>query len=138
MTIQYFITNPNKEDYFELFETTGWNDEYGFSEDELIEAIRNSWHKVSAYDNDRLIGYGRIIADGIHHALIVDLIVHPDYQGKGVGREIQTQLINKCKKHNIRDIQLFCAKGKKEFYEKFNFVSRPDDAPGMELSIKKA
>jgi hypothetical protein len=33
---------------------------------------------------------------------------------------------------NIRDIQLFCARGQRAFYEKRGFVARPDDAPGMQ------
>ncbi len=132
MKINYFATNPNKEDFYQLFETTGWNKKYQLSDDELVEAIRNSWYKISAYDSEKLIGYGRIIADGIAHALLLDIIIHPDYQGKYIGKEILDKLVEKCKKHKIRDIQLFCAKDKVEFYEKYGFISRPNNAPGME------
>ena len=36
-------------------------------------------------------------------------------------------------KNNIRDIQLFCAKGKRKFYEKYDFMARSEEEPGMEL-----
>jgi len=88
--------------------------------------------KIYVYHNSILIGFGRVIADGIHHALIVDLIVHPDYQNKKVGTQVLDRLLSKCKKHNIRDIQLFSAKDKYGFYEKFGFKSRPINAPGMQ------
>lgn len=138
MPIHYFATNPNKEDFFALFETTGWNKKYQLSADELIEAIRNSWYKISAYDKNQLIAYGRIISDGIAHALLLDIIIHPDYQGKYIGKEILFRLVEKCKKHGIKDIQLFCAKEKIGFYEKYGFVVRPENAPGMEYDWNTA
>ncbi|GAI62996.1 unnamed protein product, partial [marine sediment metagenome] len=66
--------------------------------DELIWAIQNSWYALSVYNKQKLVGFGRIISDGVHHALIVDIIVHPGYQDKGIGGEILQNLINRCKR----------------------------------------
>lgn len=89
---------------------------------------------VSVYKEKSLIGFGRVLSDGILHAFIVDLIVDPHYQGCGIGKMILNNLVDKCKLAGIPDIQLFCANGKKEFYTKQGFRPRPDGAPGMELS----
>ena len=124
---------PDSKKYWDLFQTTGWNEEYKFSMEDLAKAINNSWYTMSIYNSNALIGFGRIIADGVHHALIVDLIIRPDYQGKGLGSELLDKLVNKCKNNNIRDIQLFAAKDKSEFYEKAGFKKRPSNAPGMQL-----
>ena len=132
-TITFSNKIPDKKDYWDLFQTTGWNHEYNFSFQDLSETIKHSWYSVSAYDSDKLIGYGRVISDGIHHALIVDLIIHPDYQGKGLGSNLLESLVTKCKENKIRDIQLFAAKDKYQFYKKAGFVKRPVDAPGMQL-----
>lgn len=126
-------TIPNTKDYWDLFQTTGWNKKYKFSIKEIESAIKNSWYMCSIYDSDKLIGFGRVIADGIYHALIVDLIIHPNYQGKGLGSKLLDRLVNKCKKNKIRDIQLFAAKNKFTFYEKFGFRKRSDNAPGMQF-----
>jgi N-acetylglutamate synthase-like GNAT family acetyltransferase len=125
---------PEKQSFYGLFNTTSWNAKYKLNSDQLYSAIENSWYLISAYDSNNLIGFGRIICDGIVHALILDLIVHPQYQGKGIGVEILNRLVKKCKEHHIKDIQLFCAKGYITFYEKHGFVKRPDDAPGMEYT----
>ena len=122
--------------YFELFETTGWNRDYQANRDEFYRVLNDSWYVLSAYDKKRLVGLGRILSDGLLHAVIFDVIVHPDYKGCGIGREIMRRLVNKCKAHKIRDIQLFCAKGKVGFYEKCGFIKRPDDGPGMEIKMK--
>ena len=135
MDITYSTNLPPADKYFELFETTGWNEKYKLTPDELAQAVSNSQFTVSAYDENRLVGFGRIVTDGILHAMIYEMIIHPDYQRKGIGAEILKLLLDKCKKDNIRDIQLFCAKGKRAFYEKYEFEARPDDAPGMQYKI---
>jgi len=124
---------PEKNLFFYLFLTTGWNNKYCLDADELYIAIKESWYIVSAYDNGRLVGFGRIISDGVVHALILDIIVHPMYKRKGIGTKILKHLVARCKRYNIRDIQLFCAKNKVEFYLKNGFTPRPKNAPGMEL-----
>jgi GNAT superfamily N-acetyltransferase len=127
---------PGKDEIFDLFLTTGWNENYQLDRHELFAAIKESWHTISAYENDRLVGFGRIICDGVVHALILDMIVHPSHKRKGIGTRILKNLVEKCHEHNIRDIQLFCATDKKDFYEKNGFVPRPENAPGMELKNK--
>lgn len=126
---------PGKNDYWDLFNETGWNEDYQFTINDLEKAISNSWYAVSAYFENKLVGFGRIISDGIHHALIVDMIINKDYQGMGIGRNILTMLINKCIDHNVRDIQLFAATDKFGFYEKLNFTKRPNNAPGMQYKF---
>lgn len=124
---------PIINDFGELFITTGWNEKYKFSKEELENSLKKSWYFISVYDNTKLIGFGRVISDGIYHALIADMIIHPEYQRKGIGGSLLEKIMDKCKHHNIRDIQLFAAKDKYEFYEKYNFKRRPDDAPGMQF-----
>ncbi len=131
MSILYQNTLPEKDQFFTLFESTGWNKTYQLDAEQLYQALQHSWHSISAYDGDRLVGFGRVISDGILHALIAEMIILPNYQGKGIGHHILSDLVTQCQSNGIRDIQLFCAKGKAGFYEKKGFVKRPDDAPGM-------
>ena len=131
--IIYSTELPATDKYFELFGTTGRNEEYKLTKEELALAISNSYLTISAYYKQRLVGFGRLVSDGIIHAMIYEMIIHPEYQFKGIGSEILKMLVNKCEENNIRDIQLFCAKSKRVFYEKHGFLARPDDAPGMQL-----
>lgn len=124
---------PTSDHFFELFETTGWNEKYELNKNELYSALKNSWYCISVYENDSFIGFGRIICDGVVHALILDVIIHPQKQGIGIGKEVMNRLVSKCKKHKIRDIQLFSATNKANFYHKLGFKNRNGNAPGMEL-----
>lgn len=132
--ITYSEKAPDREAYFALFETTGWNAKYSATSADLAKAIDNSWYTLSAYEEDQLVGFGRMLCDGVMHAIIFDLIVHPTHQRRGIGSEILRQLIAVCREHDITDVQLFSATGLASFYEKYGFALRPDGAPGMELA----
>lgn len=132
MTIVLSEQLPDKNEYFSLFITTGWNTEYQVGPDELERTNRNSWLTISAYDEGKLVGFGRVVTDFVLHAMIFDMIILPDYQGQGIGTMILETLVKKCKEQGIKDVQLFCAKGKRPFYEKNGFKARPEDAPGMQ------
>ena len=82
------------------------------------------------------MGFGRVISDGVHHAFIVDLMIHPNYQSQGLGAALLDKLVMKCVDFGIRYIQLFWAKDKFAFYEKSGFEKRPDIAPGMQLKSR--
>ena len=133
MNVIFRAEIPASDQFWKLFQTTGWNDKYGLSSDESAQALRSSWYVLSAYADEQLVGFGRLVSDGVLHAMIYELIVLPEYQGRGVGGKILEKLVKKCQESGVRDIQLFCAAGKRAFYEKRGFVARPENAPGMQF-----
>ena len=130
--ILYTNDLPDREEYYALFLTTGWNEKYNLTEKQVYESIKNSYYIVSAYVKNKLVGFGRIVSDGVMHALIVDMIVDPEFQRMGIGNAILNDLVGVCRRKGIPDIQLFCADGKENFYLKNGFKARPVTAPGME------
>ena len=133
--ISYVHDLPSQDEYFKLFESTEWFRVRRPSKEELILTLSRSYFFVMAYDGDKLVGSGRIVSDGILHAMIYDMIIDPEYQRKGIGTKILNIIIDKCIENNIGDIQLFCAQGKKKFYLKSGFEIRAEDAPGMFYKI---
>ncbi len=127
---------PTQHEYFNLFETTGWNKDYKLTLEELYQSILNSSYCISAHVDDNLVGFGRILSDGIVHAVLFDVIILPEFQRNGIGSRIMEKLLEECRKNKIRDIQLFCANGKLEFYKKFGFEVRSEDSPGMEIRLR--
>jgi len=132
MDIDFRSEIPDREQFWTLFQITGWNEGYQLLSDNLIQALRSSWYVLCAYDGEKLVGFGRLVSDGVLHAMVYELIVLPEYQGQGIGGKILQKLVDKCQEADVRDVQLFCARGKRSFYEKRGFVARPDDAPGMQ------
>lgn len=122
------------ETYFSLREAVNWKK---LSVTQGEKALENSLFTVCAYDNGKPVGMGRIVGDGVVIDYIQDLVVRPDYQGAGVGRMVIERLIKYVKETKEPDTEimlcLMCAKGREEFYKKFNFIDRPTDklGPGM-------
>ena len=56
--------------------------------DQLMSALRNSHTLVTARVGGELLGLGNAISDGSLVVYYPHLLVHPDHQGKGIGRKI--------------------------------------------------
>jgi len=67
----------------------------------------------------KLVGVGRVLADGVDCAYICDVAVMPSHQGTGLGREIVSKLLDLCRGH--RKIILYAVPGKEGFYRKLGF-----------------
>jgi|SRR5579859_4317409 len=65
-----------------------------------------------------LIGAGRAITDGIRYAVIFDVVVLPEYQKRGIGKQIMEYLIRYSKAANVL---LHAVPGREEFYSKLGF-----------------
>ena len=56
--------------------------------DELLAALRNSHTLITARKEGALVGIGNAISDGHLVVYYPHMLVHPDYQGKGIGRKM--------------------------------------------------
>ncbi|MBO0797844.1 MAG: GNAT family N-acetyltransferase [Blastocatellia bacterium] len=83
-------------------------------------AFSNSRYMCFIYDQGKLIGAGRALADGADCSYLCDVAVHPEYQGLGLGKEIITKLKELSAGH--RKIILYANPGKEGFYKKLGFL----------------
>lgn len=124
----------NVQDYLSIRAKVGWKE---LLVTQAEKALEHSLCVVGAYEDGRLIGMGRIVGDGAVICYIQDLIVDPEYQGKGTGSLLLKHLIEyveQLKESNSHMMLcLMCAKGREEFYKKHGFIARPteDLGPGM-------
>ena len=105
----------------------------------LIEAqaqssLNNSDFIVACRDNDRIVGCARIFWDKGYIAYLADVMVKPEYQKQGIGK----QLVEACIAYIDRQLKdgwrikivIVSAKGKEQFYEKLGFRLRPNEHDG--------
>lgn len=86
----------------------------------LYQALLNSHYLVSAWDNDKLVGISNAISDGFLVVYYSHLLIHPDYQGLGIGKKLVEMLQ---KKYAGFHMQVLVADGKAiAFYEKCGFI----------------
>lgn len=136
MKINYVEKTPTPDDFNMLTESVGW----GKRENSIVEeALKNTLYSLCVYDENKLIGYGRIIGDKTIFLYIQDIMVIPKYQGKQIGTGIMYKLLEQVDRYkkvnqNIRTY-LGASKGKEGFYEKFGFISRPNDKLGAGMIL---
>jgi len=138
MNITY-TNSVSAEDCNKLRNSAGWPQMHS---DQIETGLKNSTFIVAAKDSDTIVGMARIVSDGGYVYFIVDVLVLPEYQRKGIGRNMMKKIMDYVR-DNLKDgyciqVDLLAAKGKEEFYEDFGFIRRPDDnfGSGMTQRIK--
>lgn len=86
---------------------------------DLQTAFGNSRFCCLVRDSGRLVGAGRVLADGVDTAYLCDVAVLPSHQGTGLGRDIVGRLVALSAGH--KKILLYAVPGKEPFYRKFGF-----------------
>ena len=133
MNIEY-NNNLSANDYCMLRKSVGWSD---ISTNIVKQAIEKSDYIITAELNSSKIGMGRVITDGTQ-AFIVDVVVHPDYQGFGIGKSMMIKIMSYLK-DNLQQgqrilVNLSATKGREDFYSKFGFEVRPTDKLGKGMA----
>ncbi|MBD2344010.1 GNAT family N-acetyltransferase [Anabaena subtropica] len=88
--------------------------------EDLSIAITNSEPVISVWDGERLIGFARATSDGIYRATIWDVVIHPDYQGNGLGSKLVETVLTHPRMRWVERIYLMTTH-QQEFYEKIGF-----------------
>ncbi len=103
---------------------------------QVEKALRNGLFHVSAICDGKTVGMGRLVGDGAMYWYLQDIIVLPEYQEKGIGKNIVNRLLKHIKSTAIPgtkiEVGLTSVKGKEPFYEKLGFSI---GATGMRLWI---
>ena len=109
----------------ELFRSEQWSDYMELDDVEFY--INASPHVVTAWDGDKIVGFGRLEGDGRISLEISDVLVRSDYQDKGIGTEIVRRLVQKCREMDPYYIQVSPVGDKAaHIYEKLGFTDIPD------------
>lgn len=81
-------------------------------------SFENSYASVFVFDDKKMIGFGRMISDGVRQSALYDIAIDPNYQGMGIGKEIVEKLMIKTPGCNFI---LYASPGKEGFYRKLDF-----------------
>ena len=117
----HYEQNPNLQEVdwnqlVNLFTLVGWGKR---EPAEYENASSKSSVIILVKKNGAIIGVGRTIDDGKYYAMLVDVVVHPDYQSGGIGRRIVEELKNMLNGYLF--ITLSAAPGKDGFYKKIGW-----------------
>ncbi len=107
----------NRDSIIALYKANDWSSVE--KPQELYNALMHSHSLLSAWDKDKLVGLGNAISDGFLVVYYPHLLVLPEYQGYGIGRQIFKLLMFRYEGFHQ---QILVADGKAiEFYNKCGF-----------------
>jgi len=109
----------------DLFLSVDWSS--GKYPDKLVVAMQNSGSVFTAWDNNKLVGLINALDDGIMTAYVHYLLVNPEYQGKGIGKELVRMVSKKYK--DYRRIVLISYDKQIDFYKKCGYTIAEDSTP---------
>lgn len=127
------------EEFIEMRVSVGFSD---IPIEQAKKALSKGLFNVVAICDEKVVGMGRLVGDGVMYWYIQDVCILPKYQGQGIGSAIVNRLLQYINESGLPGtetrVSLMAAKGKDKFYEKLGFTSRPNDnrGPGMEKVIR--
>ena len=87
---------------------------------DLRKSLANSDAIISLWDGNEIVGFGRALSDGVFRAVLWDIVIDENHQGKGYGKLIVNNLLNSRKLKNTKKIYLMTT-NKKLFYSQIDF-----------------
>lgn len=112
-----FDKNIEELEVVKLYKANGWSS--ANKPKELLLGLKNSHSLVTARKEGVLIGLGNAISDGYLVVYYPHMLVHPDFQGHGVGRKMMEAMQSK---YDTFHQQMLTADGDAiEFYKSLGF-----------------
>lgn len=97
---------------------------------DLELAIANSNPVITAWNGDQMIGFARATSDGIYRATIWDVVIHPNYQGAGLGRKLVQTVLSQPNMCRVERVYLMTTH-QQSFYQRIGF--EPNSSTTMVL-----
>jgi len=95
-----------------------------WAQNRSIPELRNCLSKsdviISLWIDNKIVGFGRALSDGIFRSVLWDIVIDQNYQGKGYGKVIVNSLLESKIIKNTKKIYLMTT-NKKDFYAQLDF-----------------
>jgi len=116
----------------ELYGFAWWTK--GRKDKDVAKLLRQPQVLLTAWDGSILVGFARVITDFTYRAIIADVIVHPAYEGKGLGSKLVKLALKDKRLKTVAGFWLYTT-DKQAFYKKLGFALSPKNL--MILRTKK-
>ncbi|HXU05989.1 MAG TPA: GNAT family N-acetyltransferase [Polyangia bacterium] len=109
---------PPISDVLALYRSVDWSS--ADKPEALHKGLLGSHSLITAWDEATLVGLGNAISDGHLVVYFPHMVVHPDYQGRGIGTELMKRMMARYRGFHQ---QALIADGRAiDFYKRLGFV----------------
>ena len=129
MVTYSFHRQIEPEQLQELLRQTGWANRRSI--EGIQQMLQGTPLTLGAWEGNRLVGFVRVITDGIYRALIDDVVVAESKRGTGIGSELMQQIVERLAE--VEEVFLRCGEQVVPFYERHHF----ERSNGVIMDLKK-
>jgi GNAT superfamily N-acetyltransferase len=127
------VANPAEIDLSEvldLYTSVGWS-AYTADPANLQAALNGSSTVVQALENSRLVGLARVVSDHASICYLQDILVRPEFQGRGIGRALAEKVLEPYAQVRQKVLLTDDEPGQQAFYEALGYTAATDYRGGV-------
>lgn len=99
------MDEKDQAEIYDLYESVGWI-AYTKNPDRLWQDFANSQYMTEKNNQGEIVALIRWVTDQATVVLIQDLLVHPDYQRKGLGKKLMQRALAEIKSYGQLQIEV--------------------------------
>jgi len=111
----------------DLYNSVGW---LAYTTDEqrprLQQAIQNSTYVVTAWNGETLAGLARCLSDDVSICYLQDILIHPEYQRRGIGRKLLVNCLERFAHVRVKVLLTDDEERQIIFYESLGYKNTKD------------
>jgi GNAT superfamily N-acetyltransferase len=129
-------STPSVEDHLRLRRVGGLSE---FSREAVEQGLPGTIFSVLVKHEGVAVGMGRIVGDGGCFFQVVDIVVAPEHQGRGLGKLIMSELMGFAGRELPESafVSLMADVPADRLYEQFGFTRTAPRSVGMSLRIRR-
>ncbi len=118
----YDFSSQHLEQLHQLYQTVWWANKRSF--EQTVACVKGSQVCIGLLDdNERLVGFTRVITDGIFKAVIFDVIVSESQRGKKLGLRLMDLVKSHSVLKDVQHVELYCLPEMESFYSNLGFTT---------------
>ena len=125
---------PTAEEYVLIRNLAGWGH---ISKTTAIKSLSSTVISVCVRHDETLVGFGRVVGDGVLYFYVSDIFVHPSQRGRRLGEAIMGEIVEQVRAtaQPGATIAVLAAPGRETFYERAGFKRCPNDVFGQAMAF---
>ncbi len=118
------LTEEQIQSLWRMYQNEWWSKRRTLRETEIMVKNTDILIAFLHQESNELAGFCRVLTDYIFKAVIMDVIVHPNYRGRGIGMQLMDAAVHHQKLVDVETIDLWCLDEMVPYYHKWQFTDQ--------------
>ena len=115
------LTDEQAEQLHVLYQQEWWTKGRSLEDVRSMLADQAYVYGMCEAETEKLVGFARVLSDGVFKAVVFDVIVDPGHRGQAIGRKLMERVLADPRLSRVSHFELYCLPELAPFYESFGF-----------------